>query len=125
MQKQSRIGFLFAMLGAGVAHFVLPKPFIALIPRPVPRRRLWVYLSGAAELLVALGLARPAWRYPAALANLALLVLYTPIHVVDLLRDKPIAGGRRWTAALRLLAQFGLLALARDLVAAERAAADG
>ncbi|MEZ4593050.1 MAG: hypothetical protein R3D55_18190 [Chloroflexota bacterium] len=40
---------------------------------------------------------------------------FLPLHVVDIFREKPVAGGRKWTAVLRLIAQFGLIKLAHNL----------
>lgn len=118
--KIARIAFAAAFGGSGIAHFLTPKLFIALLPRVVPWRKFWVYASGVVEIGVALGLLTPAGRKPAARGVLGLLLLFTPLHVYDIFRDKPIAGGTKTTAVLRLLAQFGLIKLAGDLVAEDR-----
>jgi len=44
------------------------------------------------------------------------MLVFLPLHVVDVFREKPVAGGRWWTAVLRLIAQFGLIALANEIV---------
>jgi uncharacterized membrane protein len=55
----------------GVLHFALPRPFEAIVPTWLPRRRALVYLSGAAELGCAAGLAADtSWAGPLAAATL-------------------------------------------------------
>ena len=113
-QRAARIAFTLAFGGAGLAHFLFPRPFIALIPRRVPWRRLWVYASGIVELGVALGLATRPLRPYAAQGVFGLLLAFLPLHVIDLLRAKPVTVNKP-LALLRLVAQFLLIALARDL----------
>lgn len=88
---------------------------MSLIPKRVPGRPFLVYLSGLVELLLAVGLWREPWRKLAAQGTLGLMLLFLPLHVVDVFRGKPVAGGRKWTAVLRLIAQFGLIKLAHNL----------
>ena len=115
VQRNSRIGFTAAFIASGIAHFLTPKLFVALIPRGVPGRPFLVYLSGLVELILAVGLWQTRWRKLAAQGTLGLMLLFLPLHVVDIFREKPVAGGRRWTAVLRLIAQFGLIGLAKQL----------
>lgn len=115
IKRNSRIGFTIAFVSSGLAHFLAPRMFIALIPQAIPWRPFWVYLSGVVELLLAVGLWQKQWRTLAARGTLALMLLFLPLHVADLFRQRPIVGGRKETAVLRLLAQFGLIALAREL----------
>lgn len=64
------VGAAFAI--SGVAHFVSPQTFIPLVPRALPAPTALIYLSGAAELVCAAGLAlRARWAGPAS----ALLLL--------------------------------------------------
>lgn len=115
IQRNSRIGFTFAFIASGIAHFLSPRLFITLIPQAVPWRPFWVYISGLVELLLAVGLWRERWRKLAAQGTLGLMLLFLPLHVVDIFREKPVAGGRKSTAVLRLLAQLGLIALAKEM----------
>src|SRR6266511_3071564 len=39
---------LFAV--SGVLHFATPRPYERIVPKPLPRKRELVYLSGAADL---------------------------------------------------------------------------
>ena len=115
LKQNGRFGFTFAFIASGIAHFLSPRLFIALIPKRVPGRPFLVYISGLVELLLAVGLWQKRWRKLAAQGTLGLMLLFLPLHVVDIFREKPIAGGRKWTAVLRLIAQFGLIGLAHNL----------
>ena len=115
LKRNGRIGFTLAFIASGIAHFLSPRLFIALIPKRVPGRPFLVYISGLVELLLAVGLWQERWHKLAAQGTLGLMLLFLPLHVVDVFREKPIAGGRKWTAVLRLIAQFGLIALAKEM----------
>ncbi|WP_425329724.1 hypothetical protein [Streptomyces cacaoi] len=68
--------------GAGALHFLLPKPFDAIVPRALPgRARAWTYASGAAELAVAAALTWPRTRRAGGLAAAALLAAVLPANV--------------------------------------------
>ncbi|WP_420642291.1 MauE/DoxX family redox-associated membrane protein [Candidatus Leptofilum sp.] len=118
-QQFSRIGFTAAFIASGIAHFLTPRFFIALIPKAIPGRPFWVYISGLVELVLAVGLWQRRWQKLAAQGTLALMLLFLPLHIADIFREKPVAGGRKDTAVLRLLAQFGLIALAKELATHE------
>lgn len=73
---------LAGVLGvAGVAHFAAPASYQATIPALLPYPRALVYLSGAAELLCAAGLAAPRTRRLAGWATAALFVAVFPANV--------------------------------------------
>lgn len=94
MPRSERSPLLLAGLlaGMGVAHFAVPRPFDAIIPKALPGSpRTWTYASGAAELVLAAGLTVPRTRKPAALAAAALFVGVFPANVrmaIDW-RDRP------------------------------------
>ena len=115
LNRNSRIGFTVAFVASGIAHFLSPRLFVSLIPKGVPGRPFLVYISGLVELLLAWGLWQERWRKLAAQGTLGLMLLFFPLHVVDIFREKPVAGGKKWTAVLRLIAQFGLIKLAHNL----------
>jgi uncharacterized membrane protein len=70
---------LFTVLG--VLHFVRPRPFERIVPKPLPRKRELVYASGVAELACAAGLLHPRTRRPAGLASAVLLAALFPANV--------------------------------------------
>ncbi|MFJ3336320.1 DoxX family protein [Streptomyces sp. NPDC086766] len=84
MSRSERSPLLLAGLlaTAGVAHFVSPRQFDALVPRSLPGSpRTWTRASGVAELALAAGLALPRTRRTAALAAAAFFVGVFPANV--------------------------------------------
>lgn len=66
---------------SGVLHFVRPQTFEAIVPRPLPRKRDLVHVSGAVELLCAAGLAHRRTRGVAGLTSAVLLAAVLPANV--------------------------------------------
>lgn len=89
-QRRSRL-LLAAGLGTMAAlHFVLPRPFDAIIPRWVPgRARTWTYASGAAELASAALLASERTRRIGAWAAAATIVGVYPANVQMAIDNAP------------------------------------
>ncbi|MEH0474500.1 hypothetical protein ACN6K4_007250 [Streptomyces hayashii] len=84
MPRSERSPLLLAGLlaAAGAAHFAVPRPFDAIVPRALPGSpRKWTYASGVAELALAAGVALPRTRKTAALASAALFVGVFPANV--------------------------------------------
>ncbi|MGI5372915.1 DoxX family protein [Streptomyces sp. CA-251387] len=84
MPRSQRSPLLLAGLlaAAGVAHLSAPRRFDEIVPRALPGRpRTWTYVSGAAELALAAGLALPRTRKAAALATAAFFVGVFPANV--------------------------------------------
>jgi uncharacterized membrane protein len=81
--RRSRIGLGALLLVTGVLHFVVPSPYVRIIPRALPGS--WaeplVYVSGAAELAGGAALLVPRWRRPAGWFVAALLVAVFPANV--------------------------------------------
>ncbi len=74
--------FLIVLLStSGVLHFVRPGPFIAIVPRSLPRKAELVAISGAAELLCAGLLAHPAGRRLGGPASAVLFAVVFPANV--------------------------------------------
>jgi uncharacterized membrane protein len=81
------------LLGSGVAHFLIPKPYDAIVPAELPgRQRFYTYASGVAELASGALLLSPRTRRVGALVALAVFVAVFPanINLVRLWRDKPL-----------------------------------
>jgi uncharacterized membrane protein len=80
--NRSALGLAGVLAVAGVAHFVAPDGFDAIVPRVLPgSRRFWTIVSGAAEVVVAVGVARPATRRVSATGAAVLFVLVFPANV--------------------------------------------
>ena len=50
-RPRSRYALAAILLVMGVLHFVLPKPFIRIVPPVFGAPRFWTYASGVAELV--------------------------------------------------------------------------
>ena len=101
---------LAALLTAtGSAHFLVPAPFVRIVPRRLPARRALVYLSGAAELACATGLVHPRTRRPAAMATGLLLVAVFPGNVDMAMRSRRRSAAYRLAAWARLPLQVPLV----------------
>jgi len=47
-------GMALMLIGTGITHFLFPKPFDTIVPPFLPGDpRMWTYLSGFAELIIA------------------------------------------------------------------------
>jgi uncharacterized membrane protein len=77
---------------AGTMHFVLPRQYEAIVPPYVPRHREAVQVSGAAEIVGGLAVARPATRRLARWWLLALLVAVFPANVHMALNPEQVKG---------------------------------
>ncbi|KQB85863.1 MULTISPECIES: DoxX family protein [Corynebacterium] len=99
----SRCALTAILGGAGVLHFLVPKPFDQIVPSWVPGSpRLATYASGAAELSVAAGLNHPATRKNAGRVAAALFVAVFPANVEM---------ARQWVLQSRAKAAISLLRL--------------
>ena len=65
---------------AGILHFVVPGPYVQIIPPFLPVPLALVYLSGGAEIAVGVGVVVPRTRRYAAWATIALLVAIFPAN---------------------------------------------
>lgn len=92
----------------GILHFVLPKPFVAIVPDYLPRKRDLVYASGVTELGGALMTAHPATRRAGGWLLLATLVGVYPANIQMCLEAEkyPQVPGGRTTLLMRLPLQF-------------------
>ena len=70
-----------ALLVMGVLHFVLPKPFLRIMPEWLPAHRELVYLSGVAEAATAIGSWHPRTRRAARWLGVATMVGVYPANV--------------------------------------------
>jgi uncharacterized membrane protein len=101
------------LLGSGVAHFLIPKPYDTIVPAELPgSQRFYTYASGVAELASGALLLSPRTRRVGALAAVAVFVGVFPanINLVRLWRDKPLA--MRLGAIARLPLQIPMITTA-------------
>nr|BFF38600.1 DoxX family membrane protein [Tenacibaculum mesophilum] len=101
-------GIFFAF--AGIMHIVKPKIFNRFIPNFLPKLVV-NYIAGLLELLIGIGLLINQTTKQAALAMFLLMLIFLPIHIWDVFREKPAIGPRK-IAIIRVPLQFLLLYIA-------------
>ncbi|WP_378733488.1 hypothetical protein [Nocardia brasiliensis] len=97
----------------GVLHFVMPKPFDAIVPKALPgEARNYTYASGVAELGVATALAIPRTRSLGGRLAALLFIAVFPANVqmaVDMLGNKKASQLVKVGTVLRLPLQVPLI----------------
>jgi uncharacterized membrane protein len=95
------------MIFSGINHFLKPDIYLPFIPDFLPKV-LIIYLSGVVEIVLGLGVFIPRFRHLSALGILWLMLLFLPLHIVDVFRDNPAIGSHS-IALIRLPIQFVLI----------------
>ena len=111
--KLRRIGlvlvFLWFLLG-GIAHFALTDMEMRIMPPSLPWPRALVLISGAFELLGAIGIMVSRTRRAAGIGLFLLTLAVTPANVY-MLQHAELFNVPRWALIVRLPFQAALLAL--------------
>jgi len=109
-----RIGLAIFMAGAGILHFVNPRPYVQHLPEVVPFRAELVAITGVMEFVLAAGLVGPrGLRRPTGIALAVFLVLVLPANVYAAVSQVPIDGiPTGWLRWARLPFQLPLIAAA-------------
>lgn len=81
---------------AGVLHFAVPDLYVQVVPPSLPRPLALVYLSGAAEVLLGVGVMYDGTRRYAAWGLIALLIAVFPANVYMATNDVTVEGLPRW-----------------------------
>jgi uncharacterized membrane protein len=79
MPSHLRLGGFF--LFAGLMHFLKPRPYVAIVPDALPRKREIVFASGVAEMAGGAGVLVPATRRAAGWWLIATLLAIFPANV--------------------------------------------
>lgn len=94
---------------AGIMHFIVPKTYMKIMPPSIPKPKLMVLISGAAEIIFGALFLFPSTRGLASIGLIVLLIAVFPanIHMAQRMRKKnhPYT----WLAYLRLPLQFVLI----------------
>ena len=96
--------FALLLIAAGVYHFVNPAFYNPFMPEWFPKS-LANTAGGVAEIVIGICMLIPATQKWAVFAAMALMIVFLPLHVLDLLKDRP-AIGNHTIAVVRLLIQF-------------------
>ena len=95
------------MIFAGVNHFLKPQIYFPFIPDFLPVQFV-NYLFGLLEIVCGLGVFIPAFRGWATLGILIMMLIFLPLHFLDVFKDKPAIGNHQ-LALIRLPIQFVLI----------------
>ena len=114
IERLGRWAFAGLFVVGGILHFVMPKPYILIVPPMLPRPDLLVMISGGAEIVGGIGLLLPRFRRPAGYGLALLLLAVFPANIYMAVAHVPSSGllGNRWLQWLRLPIQFPLIWLA-------------
>jgi uncharacterized membrane protein len=94
------VGLLFAAAGAN--HFLMPKPYLSLMPSYLPAHAAFVQISGVAEILGGLGVLLASTRRFAAWGLILLLVAVFPANLNAALNGWPGVDVPGWVLWARL-----------------------
>jgi uncharacterized membrane protein len=110
-QRRSRLRLAGMLLVSSAGHFLIPKPFMKIVPRFLGRPRFWVYASGIVEATAGalmLSSDRETRRRGGMLAAAALVGVY-PANIqmaVDAGRPRSL---KSWVPWLRLPMQVPMV----------------
>jgi uncharacterized membrane protein len=104
--------FLMAafMIYGGINHFLKPDMYLAFVPSFLPKLAI-VYISGIVEIVLGVGAIIPHFRHVSCLGILVLMLLFLPLHTLDVFVDNPAIGSHK-AAMIRLPVQFLFIAWA-------------
>ena len=94
---------------AGIVHFIKPRIYERIMPRYLPAHRTLVYLSGAAEILLGIGLFFSETRTLSLYSIILMLIVFLLVHFYMLSSKKAGAGIPQWALLLRIPLQFFLM----------------
>ncbi|PKG43942.1 DoxX family protein [Psychroflexus sp. MES1-P1E] len=94
---------------AGTIHFIKPKAYLKVMPRFFKARKFLVYLSGAIEIVLGIGLFFQKTRSLAATAIILILIAFLSVHFNMLRGEKYAMGIPKWILLLRIPLQFVLI----------------
>jgi uncharacterized membrane protein len=98
------------MIFGGVNHFLKPDMYMPFFADFLPKAAL-NYASGIAEIIVGILVFIPQYRTWGTWGILILMLLFLPLHIVDVFKDNPAVGSHQ-IAIYRLPVQFLFIAWA-------------
>jgi uncharacterized membrane protein len=100
------------MIGVGALHFLLPGPFVSIVPAALPAPYVLVLVSGFFEILGGLGLLVPRARRAASYGLVLLYLAVYPANINMVLHPELGRGVPEWSLWARLPLQFVFIAWA-------------
>jgi uncharacterized membrane protein len=95
------------MIIGGYGHFANPDMYSPFIPKFLPEDMV-NYGAGVVEIILGLGTFIPAYRKLAFFGILILMLIFLPLHIIDVFAENPAIGSHQ-TAYIRLPLQFVLI----------------
>ncbi|WP_407277441.1 hypothetical protein R5O20_04870 [Tenacibaculum maritimum] len=96
------------LIYGGFNHFYKPEFYNGLIPDFLPKLAT-NYVSGAAEMLLGIGLFIKGYQKKAAYGIFLLMLLFMPLHIWDAFKENPTIGSKT-AAYIRIAVQFLFIA---------------
>jgi uncharacterized membrane protein len=111
IERLGRWIFAGVFIVSGILHFVMPAPYVRIVPPLFPQPKALVLISGGAEILGGAGLLISRLRRPAGFGLALLLVAVFPANIYMAVAHVPATGllGNRWLQWLRLPVQLPLI----------------
>ena len=81
IKSVSRVLLAISMITAGTLHWVIPDPFVKIVPAFLPYPLALVYISGVFEILGGVGLLVPLVSREAAWGLIALFIAVFPANI--------------------------------------------
>jgi uncharacterized membrane protein len=106
---------------AGIMHFASPSFFNDIVPPWLPpSRAFWTYISGVAELSVAIALLRPSTRRIGAIAAVWLFIAVYPANLYMVWDWRHEVASRQFISWARLPFQFLFIRIALHIAKENR-----
>jgi len=86
--------FAALMVAAGINHFINPKFYASYMPSFFPKP-LANIVAGFVEIAIGVMLFIPAVRSLGGLGVFLLMIIFLPLHVWDLFKEKPAIGSKK------------------------------
>lgn len=102
--------FVAFIIFGGINHFLKPEMYFPFFPDYLPKLAL-TYTSGVVEIVVGILVLIPRYKNFGTLGILILMLIFLPLHVVDVFSDSPAIGSHQ-AALVRLPIQFLFIAWA-------------
>ncbi len=109
-----RVILAICIIIPGVLHFLIPEPFVKIVPEILPFPLALVYFTGIWEILAGIGLLIPSLSRGAAWSLVVLLIAVYPANINMAINNISLGevSDSPWFHVIRLPLQFVLIAWA-------------
>ena len=99
----------FLYVGAGINHFLHPGFYLKIMPRYLPYPLELIFISGIFEIILGFAMLPLRTRKTTSLLIIAMLVVFTVVHVQMIIDTYADGGIKFWIAVFRLPLQYILI----------------